>query len=78
MAGSIVETRTARMIRTKGDNAYVNQYELLSILGEGMHGKVYLARDTSNNHRVVSVYLPLMADAVAYLSSLGNQEYEEN
>ncbi|GJJ08356.1 hypothetical protein Clacol_002570 [Clathrus columnatus] len=48
MAHRVVETHTIRKSQDSRSNPYINQYELISILGEGMHGKVMLARDTAS------------------------------
>lgn len=48
MTHKVVETYTIRKSQDSRSNPYINQYELISLLGEGMHGKVMLARDTAS------------------------------
>lgn len=55
MAHNVVETYKIRKSQDIHSHAYINQYELLSALGEGMHGKVMLAHDSKTNERVVSL-----------------------
>lgn len=54
MSHNVVETYTIRKSQDIHSHAYINQYELLSALGEGMHGRVMLALDSKTNERVVS------------------------
>jgi hypothetical protein len=53
MAHTVVETSTIRKSQDIHAHPYINQYELIAALGEGMHGRVMLARDGKTQERVV-------------------------
>ncbi|KAF8519574.1 kinase-like domain-containing protein, partial [Gautieria morchelliformis] len=52
MAHNVVETSRIRKSQDIHHHAYINQYELVAALGEGMHGRVMLARDSKTHERV--------------------------
>ncbi|KIJ51490.1 hypothetical protein M422DRAFT_158332 [Sphaerobolus stellatus SS14] len=56
MAANVVETKTVRKSQDiNSKRPYINQYELISPLGEGMHGKVMLACDTTTDQGAIKV-----------------------
>lgn len=76
MAHNVVETYTIRKSQDIHSHAYINQYELLSALGEGMHGKVMLAHDTKTDERVVCIR-PSSPILLTHTPPPGHQNHEK-
>ncbi len=59
---TVIETHKATLVYSKNRKKQLNNYEILSDIGRGQHGRVKLARNVDTDEHVVCISLGLLTD----------------